>query len=118
MSGAATVSPLQALAVYAEPLVAGRRVVVFSEPETGVAERLTELGARTVVRIAPGEDAGDLRPATFDLAIVPDLSAFADAELLLAVVRRAVGENGAALVAAPAAAIDYYELFDLVAGEF
>ncbi len=111
-------SPQQALAVYAEPLVAGRRVVVFGEPDTGVAERLTELGARTVVRVAPGEDAGDLRPATFELALVPDLSAFADAALLLAVVRRVVGENGAALVAAPADAVDYYELFDLVAREF
>lgn len=111
-------SPQQALAVYAEPLVVGRRVVVFAEPGTGVAERLTELGARSVVRVAPGEDAGDLRPATFDLALVPDLAAFADAALLLAVVRRVVGENGAALVAAPAGAIDYYELFDLVAREF
>lgn len=111
-------SPQQALAVYAEPLVAGRRVVVFGEPDSGVAERLTELGARTVVRVAPGEDAGDLRPATFDLALVPDLSAFADAALLLAVVRRVVGENGAALVASPADAVDYYELFDLVAREF
>jgi hypothetical protein len=118
MSGTATASPQLALAVYAEPLVAGRRVVVFGEPDTGVAERLTELGARTVVQIAPGEDASDLRPATFDLALVPDLGAFDDAAMLLAVVRRVVGENGAALVAAAAAAIDYYELFDLVASEF
>lgn len=115
---APAVTPLQALAVYAEPLVAGRRVVVFGEPDTGVAERLTELGARTVVRVAPGEDAADLRPATFDLALVPDLSAFSDAALVLAVARRVVGENGAALVASPAGAIDYYELFDLVAREF
>jgi len=118
MSGTATVSPQQALAVYAEPLVAGRRVVVFGEPDTGVAERLTDLGARTVVGVAPGEDAGDLRPATFDLALVPDLDAFEDAAAVLAVVRRVVGENGAALVAAAAGAIDYYELFDLVAREF
>lgn len=111
-------SPQQALAVYAEPLVAGRRIVVFGEADSGVAERLTELGARTVVHVAPGEDAGDLRPATFDFALVPDISVFADAALLLAVVRRVVGENGAALVAAPADAVDYYELFDLVAREF
>jgi len=118
MSGTATASPQQALAVYAEPLVAGRRVVVFGESDTGVAERLTELGARTVVSVAPGEDAGDLRPATFDLALVPDLGAFDDAATVLAVIRRVVGENGAALVAAAAEAIDYYELFDLVAREF
>jgi hypothetical protein len=118
MSETATVSPQQALAVYAEPLVAGRRVVVFGEPNTGVAERLTELGARTVVDVAPGEDASDLRPATFDLALVPDLGVFDDAATVLAVVRRVVGENGAALVAAAAGAIDYYELFDLVAREF
>jgi hypothetical protein len=118
MSGTATASPQQALAVYAEPLVVGRRVVVFGEPDNGVAERLTDLGARTVVGVAPGEDAGDLRPATFDLALVPDLDAFEDAAEVLAVVRRVVGENGAALVAASAGAIDYYELFDLVAREF
>jgi hypothetical protein len=118
MSGTAPASPQQALAVYAEPLVAGRRVVVFGEPETGVAERLTELGARTVVSVAPGEDLSDLRPAAFDLALVPDLGVFDDAVLVLAAVRRVVGENGAALVAAAAGAIDYYELFDLVAREF
>jgi hypothetical protein len=118
MSGTATASPQQALAVYAEPLVAGRRVVVFGEPDTGVAERLTELGARTVVGVAPGEDASDLRPATFDLALVPDLGVFDDAATVVAVARRVVGENGAALVAAAADAIDYYELFDLVAREF
>ncbi|HEX8789478.1 MAG TPA: hypothetical protein VF765_00900 [Polyangiaceae bacterium] len=118
MLGTAPASSQQALAVYAESLAAGRRVIVFGEPDTGVAERLTELGARTVVGVAPGEDPGDLRPATFDLALVPDLAAFGDPAVLLAVVRRVVGENGAALVAAPAGAIDYYELFDLVAGEF
>ncbi len=118
MSVTATASPQQALAVYAEPLVVGRRVVVFGEPDTGVAERLTDLGARTVVGVAPGEDAGDLRPATFDVAIVPDLGAFDDPATVLAVVRRVVGENGAALVASAADAIDYYELFDLVAREF
>lgn len=118
MPGTAPVSSQQALAVYAEPLAAGRRVIVFGDPESGVAERLTELGARTVVSVAPGEDAGDLRPATFDLALVPDVAAFGDAAVLLALVRRVVGENGAALVAAPAGAIDYYELFDLVAAEF
>jgi hypothetical protein len=118
MSGTAPVSPQQALAVYAEPLAAGRRVIVFGQPYSGVAERLTELGARTVVSIAPGDDTDDLRPATFDLALVPELGAFDDHAELLALVRRVVGENGAALVAAAAGAVDYYELFDLVAREF
>lgn len=118
MPGTASVSPQQALAVYAEPLAAGRRVVVFGEPDGGMSERLSELGARTVVSVAPGEDPGDLRAATFDLALVPDLGAFDDPAALLTVVRRVVGENGAALVAASTGTIDYYELFDLVAREF
>jgi hypothetical protein len=121
------VHPQQALAVYAEPLAAGRRVVVFGDPAAGLAERLDELGADTVVMLAPGDDLDELRAARFDLAIVPDLALFEDPAALLVCVRRLLGDSGAALIAAPnrdaaeapdTGALDYYALFDLVAREF
>jgi hypothetical protein len=121
------VHPQQALAVYAEPLAAGRRVVVFADPAAGLAERLEELGADTVVLLTPGDDLDELRAARFDLAVIPDLALFDDPVALLSCVRRLVGDTGAALVAAPnrdaaeapdTGALDYYALFDLVAREF
>ncbi|HEY8091937.1 MAG TPA: hypothetical protein VIF09_28945 [Polyangiaceae bacterium] len=120
------VHPHQALAVYAEPLAAGRRVVVLGDADTGLSDRLEELGALSVVLVTPDEDLDQVRAARFDLAIVADLERFADPGDVLARVRRMVGESGAALVAAPnrAAAevaegsLDYYALFDLVAREF
>ena len=121
------VHPQQALAVYAEPLAAGRRVVVFADAAGGLAERLEELGADTVVLLTPGDDLEELRAARFDLAIVPDLALFDDPAALLVCVRRVLGDTGAALIAAPnrdaaeapdTGALDYYALFDLVAREF
>jgi len=121
------VHPQQALAVYAEPLAAGRRVVVFADPAAGLPERLEDLGADTVVLVTPGDDLQELRAARFDLAIVPDLTLFDDPAALLVCVRRVLGDTGAALVAAPnrdaaeaedTGALDYYALFDLVAREF
>jgi hypothetical protein len=122
------VHPVQALAVYAESLVARRRVVVFGEPGTGLEARLEELGALTVTLVAPEDDLfAALRGAHFDLALVPDLGLFDDPEALLARLRLAVGDAGVAFVAAanrdtagPDApgAFDYYDLFDLVAREF
>ena len=94
------VHPVQALAVYAEPLVARRRVVVFGEAGTGLEGRLKELGALTVVLVTPGDDLSSLRGAHFNLALVPDLGSFDDPEALLARVRLAVGEAGVALVGA------------------
>jgi hypothetical protein len=120
------VHPHQALAVYAEPLAAGRRVVVLGDADTGLSDRLEELGALSVVLVTPDEDLDQVRAARFDLAIVADLERFADPADVLARVRRMVGESGAAIVAASnrAAAevvegsLDYYALFDLVAREF
>jgi hypothetical protein len=121
------VHPQQALAVYAEPLAAGRRVVVFADPATGLLERLEDLGANTVVLLTPGDDLEELRAARFDLAIIPDLALFDDPAALLVCVRRVLGDTGAALIAAPnrdaaeapdTGALDYYALFDLVAREF
>jgi hypothetical protein len=121
------VHPLQALAVYAESLVARQRVVVFGEAGTGIEERLEELGALMVERLGPEDDPASLRGARFDLALVTDLGLFDDPEGLLASVRVAVGDEGVALVAAANrdvagpevdGAFDYYDLFDLVAGQF
>jgi len=121
------VHPQQALAVYAEPLAAGRRVVVFGDPAAGLPERLEDLGADTVVLLTPGDDLDEVRAARFDLAIVPDLALFDDPAALLVCVRRLLGDTGAALIAAPnreaaeapdTRALDYYALFDLVAREF
>jgi hypothetical protein len=121
------VHPHQALAVYAEPLAAGRRVVVLGDADTGLAERLEELGAAVVVVLSPDEDLDEVRAARFDLAVVADLARFADPAAILARVRRMVGESGAAVVAASnrdagdadaSGSLDYYALFDLVAREF
>jgi hypothetical protein len=120
------VHPQQALAVYVEPLVTGRRVVVFAHPSTGLLERLEALEAEVAVLVGPDDDLGELRGARFDLALVADLGLFDDPEALLAVVRRLVGDAGVAVVAAAnrdvadpgSPAFDYYALFDLVAREF
>jgi hypothetical protein len=121
------VHPQQALAVYAEPLAAGRRVVVFGDPATGLLDRFQDLGADTVVLLTPDDDLDELRTARFDLAIVADLGLFDDPAALLTCVRRVLGETGTALVAAPNreagessddGTLDYYALFDLVAREF
>ncbi len=110
-------APIHALAVYAEPFVDGRRVAVFGDPTLGMGERPVELGARTVVEVAPGDDLNALRTRAFDLAIVTDPALFGDAAALISRVRRLVVDDGVAVVAA-GEALDYYQLFDLVAGEF
>lgn len=145
-SNQARVHPQQALAVYVEALAVGQRVAVFGDASHGLGTRIAQLGARSVsvwdpdpqrarresehvppgviVRSLPPECPDD-RGGTFDLAIIADLELFDDPEELLAWVRRLVGEEGAALVAAPnrdakgeSQSFDYYELFDLVAQHF
>jgi hypothetical protein len=120
------VHPQQALAVYVEPLVAGRRVVVFADPASGLLDRFEALEAEMVVLVGPDDDLEELRGARFDLALVADLGLFDDPEDLIARVRRLVGENGVAIIAAAnrdvaepgTRAFDYYALFDLAAREF
>ncbi len=139
--------PQHALAVYAESLAVDRRVAVLGDSSAGLGERMLDLGARSVllwdpdeeraaheaqrapagvvVRSLPLED-GDVRQGSVDLALVPDLGLFDDAQGVLSIVRQAVGDRGVAVVAAAnrdvaaasASAFDYYELFDLVASEF
>jgi hypothetical protein len=78
------------------------------------------------VRALPSGDF-DVRDGAFDLAIIPDLAAVSDPASLLARVRRLVGSDGAAIVAAKnpesrghgeKTGLDYYELYDLVALQF
>jgi len=143
-------STLHALCVYAEPLVAGRRVVVFGDATLGLGERLLALGARLVhaydpqaARVAAASEraargltilalpAGefDVREGAFDLAVIVDVAEFPQPRALLARVRRLLAPGGAALVRARAVdadgrgrprqgAVDYYELYDLVAMQF
>jgi hypothetical protein len=145
-SSASRVHPQHVLAVYAESLVAGARVAVFGDASIGLAARLSEQGAHSVhvwdpdsararveaeralrgvsVRAYSSQDA-EVRPV--DMAIVADLGLFSDPATLIARVRRMVGEEGVAVLAADSTevgrregshAFDYYELFDLVAAEF
>ena len=145
-SSASRVHPQHVLAVYAESLVAGARVAVFGDASIGLAARLSEQGAHAVhvwdpdstraraeaehavrgvsVRAYSSQDS-EIRPV--DMAIVADLGLFSDPATLIARVRRMVGEDGVAVLAANSTevgrrdashAFDYYELFDLVAAEF
>jgi hypothetical protein len=136
----------QALAVYAEAMVAGGMVAVLGDSSSGVGSLVLRLGARAVLEWDPDPVRAraqaemaprgltvrplareDLVRRDFDLAIVPDLTLFDDPAGLLSDVRSIVGERGVALVAAPnhdapgaseRASLDYYELFEAVAAEF
>ncbi len=119
--------------MYAEALATDAHVAVFGDASVGLGAQLVEQGARSVhvwdpdearaiaeearsprgVLVQAYDPGAPLRPA--DLVIVSDLNLFDDAEDLLARARAMVGDQGVALVAARR---DYYELFDLVAGEF
>ena len=147
------ITPTHALGIYAEPLATGRRVVVVGDATDGLGARLAELGARVVhvydpdaaraataaaspgrgvsVRALPPGDF-DVRDGAFDVAIVPDLATVVDPAALVARLRRLVGVEGVALVAArnpavlegsarttaDARTLDYYELYDLVSLQF
>jgi len=112
-------SPLHALCVYAEPLVAGRRVVVLGDATRRLGERFLDLGARvvhlydpqparaaahaeraprglTVLPLPQGEF--DVRDGAFDLAVVLDLGEVTAPAPLLARIRRLLAPGGAALV--------------------
>ncbi len=112
-------TPAHVLAVYAEPLVAGRRVALLGPEDPALVDAVLALGARLLYVYDPrpsveaarkGPDprltvaplrAGDLgvREGAFDLALVPDLTLLGDPEASLAYLRRLVGGAGVALVA-------------------
>lgn len=136
--------PSHLLCVYAEPLARGRRVLVVGDSTDGVGGRLVELGARLVHvydpdaeragRAAPSRGvsvralyAGDFeaRDGAFDLVLIPELSAVRDPVALLARLRRAVGGEGAVLVATrnpegegEGEGVDYYDLYEMMALQF
>ena len=137
---------VRALAVLAEALIEGRRVLVVADSSLGLHTTLAELGARLVHVYDPdaeramtqpppterghvlrGLPEGDfeVRDGAFDLAFVPDLTITPDPAALLARLRRVVGNEGAVLCAASnkdatqaEQGLDYYELYDLVSMQF
>lgn len=112
-----------ALAAYAEPLADGRRVIVFGDSSSGLAEHLVERGARLVhvydpdaMRVAEAatrntsrnisygplaEGALAVRDGAFDVGIVENLALVGDASSALRRLRRALSPRAAALVALP-----------------
>jgi SAM-dependent methyltransferase len=112
-----------ALAAYAESLVDGRRVIVFGDASSRLAEHLLDRGARLIhvydpdptrvaeaatrnternITFAPLAESGlAVRDGTFDAAIVENLSTLGDARSILKRVRRALSPRGVALVACP-----------------
>lgn len=109
------------LAVYAEPLIRGRRVALIGHVGLGVAERLLELGARLVHAYDWDKDraaqysakaprgilarelpAGefDVRDGGFDFVLVPDVGRLPKPHELIARLRRVVGDEGAIMVSA------------------
>ncbi len=160
MKLSASMHPSVVLGAVLETLVRGRRVAVLGDAMLGLAERLAPRGARLVhaydpdpARTAeaiaragaagPGPKAvafavleGDLgvRDGAFDVVVVPDLSAFADASEILRRARRLLPANGVLVAATPnptvtrpllarapaigATRIDYYQLYDAVALQF
>ena len=142
------------LAPYLEPVVRGRRVVVLGDAMGSIGPGLFDRGARLVhvydpdpVRVAEAAarrplsrtlvyaplPEGDLavRDGAFDLAVIPDLTAFEQADDVIARARRLVAQSGLAVIASPNADIaavrapsarsrllSYYELYDAVALQF
>ena len=119
-------SPGVVLVAYAEPLLEGRRVVVFGDATSSLAAELVERGARTTaprllddpeparaavaagrnrskqISVVPLDEADvAVRDGAFDVAIVEDLSTAGEPAALLKRVRRAVAQRGTAIVASP-----------------
>lgn len=133
-----------ALAVYVEPLVRDRRVLVVGDASRDVGGALVESGARSVhvydpdparaarvtvtprgVVVRPLPVSFEVRDGAFDCAVVTDLGAVPSPDALLESLARLVADDGAVVVvarngAAPHAegGFDYTELFDLVALRF
>lgn len=115
--------PSAALAAFAEPLISGRRVVVFGSATSGLAETLIERGARLVhvydkdlarvaeatargasrsVSYAPlGQSGVAVRDGAFDVALLENVASYQDPPDVLAKVRRALSARGCALIASP-----------------
>lgn len=115
-------SPGMVLAAYAERLIEGRRVVVFGDSSSGLAEHLVDRGARLVhvydsdpkrvalatargaarnISFAPlGQTGIAARDGSFDVGIIDRLRSSDDPATLLKRLRRALAARGVALVGA------------------
>jgi hypothetical protein len=111
------------VAAYAQTLVEGRKVVVFGDCTSGLAERLLERGARLVhvydsdltrvaeaaahgtsseIAYAPlGQSGVAVRDGAFDFGVIENLAAADDAAALMTRLRRALAARGVAVVIAP-----------------
>ncbi len=143
---ATQLSHLQALAVYAEGRLAGRRVLVVGDATSGIPSQIEQLGARLVhvydpvparaeafaaryaddprrakVVVCVPLPSGDfeVRAGAVDVAFVPAIDELPDAGAWLARVRRVVADDGLAFVAARAEGDTVFrDLFDLVGLQF
>jgi predicted RNase H-like nuclease (RuvC/YqgF family)/SAM-dependent methyltransferase len=117
--------PSIVLSAYVEPLVRGRRVAILGDASIGLADELSQRGARLVhvydpdtartaealARAAPGRPhqvsyavlAGDLgvRDGAFDVVMVPDLTIFADPAEIMRRARRLCSPAGVAAFVTP-----------------
>lgn len=155
MASSRKLRPAAALATYVESLVEGRRVVIFGDATSGLAELIEDRGARIVhvydpdparVAEATARNASRsisyaalppsglaARDGAFELGIVDDLNSTGPAHSIVGRMRRALAPRGVALVAIPnpnverrllsvsvptEGALDYYELYDTLKGEF
>lgn len=121
MTDTAAWQPSIVLSAYAEPLIAGRRVLVFGNALSELPFRLLERGARLIqvydvdttrvaeaatrnssrnVSFAPLAEGGmAVRDGVFDAAIVEDVSAYGEPGALMRRLHRALTPRGAALIA-------------------
>lgn len=113
-------APSLALAAYSEDHIAGRRVVVFGNALSGLAETLLERGARLVhvydedparvaeaaarsaspsISFAPLSPAGiAARDGAFDIGFVEEVAVFSDPAQLVTRLRRALSARGVGFV--------------------
>lgn len=111
------------LPVYAQDLIDGRRVVVFGDATSGLADQLVERGARLVhvfdwdvtrvaeatargasrnISYAPLSQSGlSVRDGAFDVGFVDNLAAASDRTQVMSRLRRALAARGACLIACP-----------------
>ena len=113
--------PSIALAAYAESLIDARRVLVYGDASSGLAEHLLTRGARSVhvfdpdsarvaealarntarnISFSPLDESGmTLREGAFDVAIVENLASVGNVEFVLKSIKRTLSSRGAAFVA-------------------
>jgi hypothetical protein len=121
-------TPSSVVAAFAQTFVEGRKVVVFGDCTSGLAERLVERGARLVhvydsdltrvaeaaargttnnIAYAPlGQSGVAVRDGAFDVGIIENLALVDDAAALMRRLRRALAARGVAFVITPNTDVD------------